>query len=58
MLPAGGSLDQPINGMVPYGTGYLLVASDGGVFNFSDRQFQGSIADLNLADPITAIDAT
>ncbi|MCB0993030.1 MAG: hypothetical protein KDB16_18780, partial [Acidimicrobiales bacterium] len=58
VLPAGGSLDQPINGMVPYGTGYLLVASDGGVFNFSDRQFQGSIADLNLADPITAIDAT
>ena len=44
--------------MVPYGNGYLLVAGDGGVFNFSDQPFLGSLANITLDAPITAIAAT
>ena len=29
--------------MVAYGDGYLLVATDGGIFSFSDRGFDGSL---------------
>ncbi len=38
-------LNAPIVGMAACGGGYLLVASDGGVFNFSDCPFYGSLAD-------------
>jgi hypothetical protein len=30
-------LNKPITGMVAFGNGYLMVAEDGGIFNFSDR---------------------
>jgi hypothetical protein len=46
-LPAILRFDQlaaPVNGMVAYGNGYLLVAGDGGVFTFSDLPFAGSAA--------------
>ena len=33
---------EPVNGMVPQGDGYLLVASDGGVFAFKTT-FSGSL---------------
>ncbi len=36
-------LNRPVVGMIAYGNGYLMVGSDGGVFNFSDKQFFGSI---------------
>ena len=29
--------------MVAFGNGYLMVASDGGIFNFSDKPFLGSL---------------
>ena len=29
--------------MVPYGNGYLVVATDGGVFTFSNLKFEGSL---------------
>jgi hypothetical protein len=38
-------LNAPIVGMAACGGGYLLVGSDGGVFNFSDCPFYGSLAD-------------
>ena len=31
--------------MVRYGAGYLMVAADGGIFNFSDQAFLGSLGD-------------
>jgi hypothetical protein len=30
--------------MVPFGNGYLMVATDGGAFDFSDQPFSGSLA--------------
>ena len=48
LSPAGSgtprTLDAPIVGMVPSadGSGYFMVASDGGVFAFGDAQFEGS----------------
>ncbi|MFT5530184.1 MAG: hypothetical protein ACI91O_000192 [Candidatus Poriferisodalaceae bacterium] len=43
--------------MVPYGDGYLLVASDGGVFTFSNLEFLGSLGANPLATPIVDIAA-
>ena len=42
---AGSHLNKPIVGMTatPDGHGYWLVASDGGVFNFGDAAFYGSM---------------
>jgi type VII secretion-associated serine protease mycosin len=40
---AGKPLNKPIVGMVAFGTGYLMVASDGGIFNFSSKPFYGSL---------------
>ena len=34
---AASSLNKPVNGLVAYGNGYLMVASDGGVFDFSEQ---------------------
>jgi len=42
----------------PSGTGYWLVASDGGIFNFGDAPFLGSMGGQPIADPIAAIVAT
>ena len=36
------------------GSGYRLLAGDGGVFSFGDRNFQGSTGDLRLNSPIVA----
>jgi hypothetical protein len=38
--------------MVRYGVGYLMVAADGGIFDFSDRPFSGSLGDNPPARPI------
>jgi hypothetical protein len=43
---------------VSNGTGYWLVASDGGVFTFGSAQFYGSMAGQHLNSPITGIVAT
>ena len=37
------TLNKPIVGMVSFGNGYLMVASDGGIFNFSNKPFYGSL---------------
>ena len=36
-------MNAPVVGMARLGAGYLLVGGDGGVFNFSDRPFAGSL---------------
>ena len=48
------SLVKPIIGMVvtPSGSGYWMVASDGGVFAFGDAQFVGSLGSTPLVSPI------
>ena len=43
VLP-GVQLDQPVAGMVSHGSAYLLVARDGGTFNFSELPFAGSLS--------------
>ena len=40
------------------GSGYWLVASDGGVFAFGSARFYGSIAGTTLRSPISGIVAT
>jgi hypothetical protein len=57
-LPA---LNNPVVGMsaAPYGGGYWLVASDGGVFSAGDgAQFYGSTGNLHLNKPIVGMAAT
>lgn len=51
-------LNQPVQGMIPYGNGYLLVAADGGVFVYSDLPFVGSLGATPPANPILGIAAT
>jgi hypothetical protein len=43
--------------MVRFGDGYLMVATDGGIFNFSDRPFFGSLGATPPPNPITAVAA-
>jgi hypothetical protein len=50
-------LNQPVTGMVRFGDGYLMVGEDGGIFNFSDRPFSGSLGDRPPARPITSVAA-
>jgi hypothetical protein len=62
----GTHLNSPIVGIVPaayalnfanfslQSTGYSLVASDGGVFNFGSANFFGSLGGIKLAAPISA----
>ena len=45
-------LNKPVTGMVPFGNGYLMVGEDGGIFNFSDSEFLGSLG----ANPPEATD--
>ena len=40
------------------GGGYWLVASDGGVFNYGDASFQGSMGGSPLVSPVVGIAAT
>ena len=44
-----------MTGMVPYGNGYLMVAADGGVFNFSYQPFSGSLGANPPANPVVSI---
>jgi hypothetical protein len=44
-----------MRGMVPYGNGYLMVAEDGGVFNFSNKPFSGSTGANPPANPMVSI---
>jgi hypothetical protein len=48
-------LNAPVTGMVPYGNGYLMVATDGGIFNFSDRAFAGSLGDKPPSAPVVSV---
>jgi hypothetical protein len=43
--------------MVRFGNGYLMVGEDGGIFNFSDREFHGSLGDKPPAKPVVAVAA-
>ncbi len=47
-------LNQPVVGMVRYGTGYMLIARDGGIFDFSKQLFFGSLGGAPPARPITS----
>ena len=55
----GHRLNLPIVGMAatPNGSGYWLVASDGGIFSFNAR-FHGSTGGMRLNQPITGMAAT
>ena len=48
-------LNRPVVGMVRYGNGYLMVGADGGIFNFSDRDFKGSLGANPPQRPVTAV---
>ncbi|MDQ3945420.1 MAG: fibronectin type III domain-containing protein [Actinomycetota bacterium] len=50
-------LNKPITGMVRFGDGYLMVGEDGGLFNFSDRPFSGSLGDRPPPRPIVSVAA-
>ena len=52
------TLNRPIVTMVPYGDAYLMVANDGGVFNFSNGLFFGSQGGTQLPAPIVSGNAT
>jgi len=51
----GQRLNRPVSGMVPNGSGYLMVGEDGGIFNFSDRPFLGSLGANPPARPVVAV---
>jgi hypothetical protein len=53
-------LNKPIVGIAvtPDGGGYWLVASDGGVFNYGDAPFYGSMGGQPLNKPIVGIAPT
>jgi hypothetical protein len=48
-------LNRPVTGMVRFGNGYLMVAEDGGIFNFSDKAFFGSLGDHPPARPVVSV---
>jgi hypothetical protein len=48
-------LNRPVTGMVRFGDGYVMVGEDGGIFNFSDRPFSGSLGGRPPAAPIVAV---
>jgi len=50
-------LNKPISGMVRYGDGYLMVGADGGIFNFSDQPFAGSLGANPPVRPIVSVAA-
>jgi len=53
----GRALNRPVRGMVRYGDGYVMVAEDGGIFDFSDRPFSGSLGARPPASPVVAVGA-
>ncbi len=56
----GSQLNAPIVGMssTPDGSGYWLVASDGGIFSFGDARFDGSMGGTRLNAPIVGMAST
>ncbi|MDQ3944371.1 MAG: hypothetical protein M3357_04325 [Actinomycetota bacterium] len=50
-------LNRPVTGMVPFGNGYLMVAEDGGIFNFSNLPFLGSLGDRPPVEPVVSVAA-
>ena len=54
---SGTRLNKPIVGMVAFGNGYLMVAADGGIFNFSNKPFYGSLGAHPPSIPIVAVAA-
>ena len=50
-------LNAGIIGMVRYGDGYVMAGSDGGIFNFSDKEFHGSLGGNPPPTPIVAVAA-
>jgi type VII secretion-associated serine protease mycosin len=53
----GVKLNKPIVGMVSNGYGYLMVAADGGIFNFSNKPYFGSLGGNPPAIPIVSVAA-
>jgi hypothetical protein len=51
-------LNRPVIGMVRFGNGYLMVASDGGIFNFSNQPFVGSLGSNPPANPVVGVAST
>src|SRR3546814_19359875 len=53
-------LNQPIVGMAPTptGSGYWLVAADGGIFTFGDARFHGPTGAMKLNQPIVGMAPT
>ena len=41
--------------MVGFGVGYLMVGSDGGIFNFSNKPYFGSLGGNPPATPIVSV---
>jgi hypothetical protein len=48
-------LNKPVIGMVAYGDGYLMVATDGGIFDFSSTPFLGSLGANPPLNPIVGV---
>jgi trimeric autotransporter adhesin len=53
----GTRLNKPVTGMVRFGDGYLMVAEDGGIFDFSSYPFYGSLGGHPPARPIVSVAA-
>jgi len=48
-------LNKPVIGMVAYGDGYLMLASDGGIFDFSTTPFLGTLGANPPSIPIVGV---
>jgi hypothetical protein len=51
----GKPMNAAVVGAVPFGNGYLMVGADGGIFNFSDQPFLGSLGSTPPPDPVVAV---
>jgi hypothetical protein len=51
------TLNRPVDGLVAFGNGYLMAASDGGIFDFSNKPFEGSLAEHPPTAPIIGVAA-
>ncbi len=54
----GERLNAPVVGIVRCGSGYLMIASDCGVFDFSNLAFRGSLAAHPPEQPIISVAST
>ncbi|HEV7861109.1 MAG TPA: hypothetical protein VGR20_00355 [Acidimicrobiia bacterium] len=50
-------LNKPVTGMVRFGDGYLMVGEDGGIFNFSNLAFAGSLGANPPSRPVVSVAA-